>query len=80
MVEPVETESITPSPAVLQVGGCQATQEPTIRGHLPGLESKVLANYRLCRVMKAEPSADGCVCTVSISYLPRKQLRQTAYY
>ena len=43
-------------------------------------ESKVLANYHLCRVMKAKPSADGCVRTVSIGYLPRKNLRQTVYH
>ena len=35
-------------------------------------ESKVLANYRLCRVLKAEPSEDGCVRTVTVGYLPRK--------
>ena len=40
----------------------------------------MLANYRLCRVMKAEPSADGCVRTVSMGYLPRKNLRQTVYH
>ena len=43
-------------------------------------ESKVLANYCLCRVMKAEPSADGCVRTVSIGYLQKKNLRQTVYH
>ena len=40
----------------------------------------MLANYRLCKVMRADPSADGCVRTVSIGYLPRKSLRQTVYH
>ena len=43
-------------------------------------ESKILANYRLCRVQKAEPSEDGCVWTVTIGYLPRKAQIRVAYH
>ena len=42
-------------------------------------ESKILANYRLCRVQKAEPSEDGCVRTVTIGYLPRKAQNRVTY-
>merc|ERR1711888_480167 len=42
-------------------------------------ESKVIGNYRLCRVTAAEPSDDGCVRTVTVGYLPRKQLKKTVY-
>ena len=43
-------------------------------------ESKVVGNYRLCRVIKAEPSDDECVCTVTVGYLPRKNVRQAVYH
>ena len=43
-------------------------------------ESKVLANYRLCRVLQAEPSEDGCVRTVTVGYLPRKAHNRVAYH
>ena len=43
-------------------------------------KSKVLANYRLFRVMEAEPSKDGCVRIVTIGYLPRKALNKVAYH
>ena len=42
-------------------------------------ESKVMGNYRLCRVTAAEPSEDECVRTVTVGYLPRKSLKQTVY-
>merc|ERR1712120_68975 len=42
-------------------------------------ESKVMGNYRLCRVTAAEPSEDGCTRTVTVGYLPRKSLKQTVY-
>ena len=43
-------------------------------------ESKVVGNYRLCRIIKAEPSDDGCVRTVTVGYLPRKEVRRAVYH
>ena len=43
-------------------------------------ESKILANYRLCRVLEAEPSEDGCVRTVTVGYLPRKAQNRVIYH
>ena len=43
-------------------------------------ESKVVGSYRLCRVIKAEPSEDECVRTVTVGYLPRKNVKQTVYH
>merc|ERR1711888_73542 len=43
-------------------------------------ETKVIGNYRLCRVTAAEPSEDECVRTVTVGYLPRKNLKQTVYH
>ena len=43
-------------------------------------ESKIVANYRLCKVIKAVPSDDGQVRTVTVGYLPRKALRQVVYH
>merc|ERR1711895_256546 len=42
-------------------------------------ESKVVGSYRLCRVTAVTPSDDECVRTVTVGYLPRKQLKQTVY-
>ena len=43
-------------------------------------ESKVVGSYRLCRVIAAEPSDDECVRTVTVGYLPRKNVRQAVYH
>ena len=43
-------------------------------------ESKIVANYRLCRVIEAVPSNDGRVRTVTVGYLPRKSRRQVVYH
>ena len=43
-------------------------------------ESKVVGSYRLCRVIKAEPSEDKCVCTVTVGYLLRKNVKQIVYH
>ena len=42
-------------------------------------ESKVVANYRLCRVLQVIRAQDGSVCTVQVCYLPRRSLRRVAY-
>ena len=39
-------------------------------------ESKVVANYRLCRVGEVVESVDGCVRTVTVKYLPDNQLKK----
>ena len=41
-------------------------------------KSKVVGNYRLCRVLEAEPSDDECVRTVTVGYLPRKNAKQAS--
>ena len=42
-------------------------------------ETKIVANYTLCRVVEAKPFKDGCVRTVTVGYLPRKAVRQVVY-
>ena len=39
-------------------------------------ESKVAADYRLCRVSRTTVSKDNCVRTVFVSYLPANQLKK----
>merc|ERR1712082_60134 len=43
-------------------------------------ETKIVANYRLCKVMEADVSDDDCVRTVTIGYLPRKALKHMVYH
>ena len=42
-------------------------------------ESKVAAQYRLCQVVNAKLSDDGCVRTVEVGYLPKNKLKKRKY-